>query len=122
MQDLHGDGTVVLDVASEEDGGHATSAKLTLDRVRPPQCLLKPGQEVAHRRAETDDIDTTLHLDRGLEYMNAGRGSPASISLWVWRIGNTRVDRGTPAGVLEHRRSSQWCEWYDKSPETILGG
>ena len=48
MQDLEGDGPIVLDVVREEDGGHATPAELTLDRVGTGQPIVEDRAEIGH--------------------------------------------------------------------------
>ena len=46
MEDLEGDGTVVLQIAGEMDGGHATAPELTLERVATAQGLGERGRGV----------------------------------------------------------------------------
>ena len=43
MQDLDGDGAVVLEVVGEEDGRHAAAADFTLDAVAVGEGFLQPG-------------------------------------------------------------------------------
>jgi hypothetical protein len=46
MQDLEGDGAVVLQVARQEDGGHAAAAELAVEAVAVGQVGLESGEQV----------------------------------------------------------------------------
>ena len=50
VEDLEGDGAVVLEVAGEEDGGHATAAELALERVTAAKPCLEVRPQVGHVR------------------------------------------------------------------------
>ena len=46
MEDFEGNRTVVLEIAGEMDGGHATTPELTLERVATAQGLGERGRGV----------------------------------------------------------------------------
>ena len=50
VEDLEGDGAVVLEVLGEEDGGHATAAELALERVAAAKPCLELCPQVGHVR------------------------------------------------------------------------
>jgi hypothetical protein len=56
MEDFERYGPVVLEVVSQEDGGHATAPQLTLDSVAVGQSRLKAIQDIRPLNASTRTI------------------------------------------------------------------
>jgi hypothetical protein len=79
MEDLEGDGAVVLEIASEMDGGHATTPELTLERVATAQGLGERGRGVGDDGGSIGSRDDpNLRLPGELrQRVAAGRGAGA---------------------------------------------
>jgi hypothetical protein len=96
VEQLQRDGAVVLRVAGEEDGGHAATAKLTLEEVPTPERVLQQLPRVAGWH-----VSQSTHSLRSWHYQSG-------VSIGYFRLARAGVGRfgGAGAGTSVNTASS----------------
>jgi hypothetical protein len=117
VEDLQGNGTVVLEIAGEMNGGHATAPKLTLERVAVAQGLGERGRGVSDDGGSIGSRDApNLRLpgelrQRGAAGRAGGTGRPCGDidrrlqRIDLWRHGSLQARFGD-SGTHPHSAST----------------
>lgn len=104
MENLEGDRAVVSQVASAVDGGHATAAELSLDRVATGECCVRVRDFVVHASRPEATGSPKIRAAGAQAPDRPCRPRCSSHNLLTWPIHRSSLSaRGSPLGAERAR-------------------